>query len=277
MKFKFLILGFFLPLFLYLSLYTWNWRTGHLDKITSNTGMEFVGWILAPGKWVSYQVQSLWEQYIALVEVKKENNRLKEDIAELKLKIMKIEKKAAEADRLRQLLKFSPPEQWSCQGVRVISRKFGLNAILDTVLINQGSSHGISKNMPAITPEGVIGRVLRVSPHYSTLLLITDPNSHIPVLGKKSRTMGILTGKGSDSQLQVNYIPQNVPLAQNEILLTSGLAQIFPKGLPVARITKIKQSELSLFKIVQAEPLVNPKNIEELLLLQEKPKRNHPK
>ncbi len=270
LKSKLLVLGFLLPLFVYLSLYTWNWRTGYLDRFAANTGLEIVGWILAPGKWLHSKAELSWQRYVALTGVREENERLQQELERLQLRVMRLESRAEEAERLRRLLSFSPPSDWSCQGARIIGQKLGPNALLQTLLINKGQQHQIDKHMPVLTSKGVVGRVLKVSPHFSSLLLLTDPNSRIPVLAKETRTKGILQGRGPGSSLSLKYVGQNAPLHTGEILVTSGMGNVFPKGLPVARITSIEHSSLYLFQAVKAEPLVDFNYLEEVLLLHNK-------
>jgi rod shape-determining protein MreC len=256
-----------LALFFYLGLFTWNLRTGVLDRLAGNTGLEFVGWVLKPGVWTYDQCVRLWERYIYLVGVEEENERLQERIQGMTLELSRYEEYAAETIRLRRLLKFSPPQMWTMEGARIISQKMGPGAVLKTVLLDKGWFSGVKVNTPVAVPEGVVGRVLKTSPSSATALLLTDPNSKIPVLGQVSRTTGILTGRGSGRAMALNYVPLNDPLDVDETLITSGLAGIFPKGMPVARITSIERSKISLFQTVQAEPLVSLKDIEEVLLL----------
>ena len=267
MRARSFVIAILLPLFLYLSLYTWNWRTGHLDRLATNTGMEFVGWVLVPGEWVHARLRHYWNSYINLLEVRQENRYLRQRLEELQLTRMKLERQAAEARRLKRLLKFSSPEGWSQFGAKVIAHKMGPHAVAETIFVDKGSTDEVRKDMPVLTPEGIIGRVYRVSNSFASVLLLTDPNSRIPVLGRKSRTNGILKGQGPDSALEVMYVPQNAALYDHELLVTSGLSDIFPKGLPVARIQSITHSETSLFQNVQAEPLVTIRFLEEVLLI----------
>jgi len=256
-----------LALFLYLSLYTWNLRTGSLDRLAGHTGLEFVGLMLRPGTWAADRVAGFWGRYIYLVGVRQENDELKKDKERISLEAARYKEEAIEVGRLRELLAFSPPASWTMEGARVIAHRLGPNAALNTVLADKGTMAGFAVNAPVVTPAGVAGRVLRAGMHVSTVLLLTDPNSKIPVRGQAHRTTGILTGQGPGEMLQVGYVPLNAPLDQGEILLTSGLAGIFPKGLPIARVTKIERSDISLFQTVWAEPLVNIKDLEEVLLL----------
>lgn len=266
---RIIILALLLPVFLYLSLYTWNWKTGHLDLVADYTGLEFTGWVLAPGKWLQDQVQSFWSRYIDLRQVQEENEKLLNELSGLKIRLNQLESQAAEAKRLRTLLKLPAIPDWEYEAARIIAHRIGPNSILRTFMINKGSQQGVQQDMPVITPDGVVGRVFRLSPNYATVLLLTDPNSHIPVLSKTSRKNAIIKGQGADKPLQVKYIARNAPLFSRETLLTSGLAGIFPKGLPIAKIESIALSELSLFQQVAAAPLVDLMNLEEVLLLKQ--------
>ena len=142
---------------------------------------------------------------------------------------------------------------------------------LDTLSVDKGVSAGVEDDMPVVSLDGVVGRVLRTGAATSTILLLTDANSRIAVLGEQHRSPGMLSGQGDDKQLLLRYINQNAPIEPNELLLSSGLSGIFPKGLPVARVTRIRRSDISLFLTVLAEPLVDMSRLEEVLLLKRQP------
>lgn len=267
-KLRHIALVFLLPLFVYMSIYTWNWRTGHLDRLARYTGLEIVGSVLAPGKWVHRQTLSLWDSYVDLQNVQEINSVLEKEIEDLKLENMRLQEQARSAVRLRKLMEFEPPPDWESQGADIIGSRVGPNAVLQTVIINKGRRHGIGKDTPVLTQDGVVGRVHQVSPHFSTILLLTDPNSSIPVRGRVTRTNGVLCGLGTRQNLQVKHVPQNSPLREGEVLVTSGLAGLFPEGLPIAQVTQVNVSDLSLFKSVQARPLVNVERLEEVLAIQ---------
>lgn len=259
-----------------MSLYTWNARTGVLDGLASRSGLEFVGWVIKPGRWVADQITATWNRYLYLINLRQENDQLRERLDTLTLELASKRELATEALRLRTLLDFPSPPGWTYSGARVIAQRMGPNAALETIVIDKGSLANAVVNTPAITPDGVVGRVLRNGLTASNVLLLTDQNSKIPVLGINHRSTGILTGGGADNPMEVRYVPLNAPIDEGEILLTSGLAEIYPKGLPVARVTSIERSEISLFLTVRAEPLVNLRDLEEVLLLHAQPAQSPP-
>jgi len=258
----------------YLGLYTWNWRTGFWDRLASKTGLEFVGWVLYPGEAVSRRVTDFWNRYVYLVGVRQENEDLRDETRRLNLEIIELRKEAAQARRLRDLLGFRSPESWTSEGATVIAHRMGPNAGLETVIVDKGSSDGFDVDTPVITPEGAVGRVFKVSPNFSDVLLLTDPNSRISVIGQQTRVNGILAGQGPGVLLQVLYVPINDSVEQGELLVTSGLGGVFPKGVPVARVVSIERSSISLFQTVLADPLVNFKDLEEVLLIRKQEPEN---
>lgn len=242
-----------------------------LDSLAANTGLEFVSWVLRPGKWIADKSTGLWRDYFHLVEVQQDNRRLEAQVDKLSLDLSALREEAAEAGRLRRLLDYSPPRQWTVQGARVIAHRLGPAGALDTVLVDKGSLDQVTVNVPVATPLGVAGRVLRVAMQAATVLLVTDPNSKIPVVSRTHRTTGILAGQGQGEDLEVLYVPLNAPLDVGEVLVTSGLAGIFPKGLPAAEVTGIERSDISLFLTVRARPLVDYNSLEEVLLFRRLP------
>lgn len=229
--------------------------------------MEFARWVLAPGKWVQGQVASFWTRYLYFVGIRQQNDQLLQELAAAKGELSRLRENASEVERLHRLLSMTPPGDWTRQGARVISHRLGPNAALETFLIDKGSASGVTTNTPVVSPEGVVGRVLRYSPSAATVLLITDPNSRIPVLSQANRTQGILKGEGPGHELILEYVPQGTPIEEGEILVTSGLEEIFPKGVPVARVTSVGRYGASLFQLIHAAPLFDPLRLEEVALL----------
>lgn len=235
--------------------------------MSTYTGLEIVGWTLLPGKWLKVKAGDFWTNYVYLVDARRENETLHQRLELMASTLARSKEEAAEVRRLRALLSFSPPPAWTRIGARVVAFHLGPHAALETLVVDKGEAAGIGLNTPVSTPKGVMGRILRTGPYFSTVLLITDLNSKFGVIGQKNRTPGVISGKGIDNPLEVLYVPLNSPIEKEEILITSGLDGIFPKGLPVAQVTQIDRSESSLFLVVKAKPLIDVKKVEEVMLL----------
>jgi rod shape-determining protein MreC len=235
--------------------------------LASHTGLEFARWILTPGKWVYDQTTSFWTRYLYFVDIRRENDLLHQELDADRQELAGLRENATEVVRLRRLLSMTPPREWTRQGARIISQRLGPNAALETLLIDKGGASGVVINTPVAVPEGIVGRVLRLSPSAATVLLVTDPNSRIPVISQTNRIQGILKGEGPNRYLAMEYVPQGASVEEGEILVTSGLEEIFPKGMPVAKVTHVGRSGSSLFQVIDAAPLFTPRQLEEVALL----------
>ncbi len=258
-------------LFVYLSMYTWNLRTGHLDALSSYTGLDVSSFILRPGLWVSDKVTGFWDRYVFLMGLKQQNDELLDENSDLKREIMLLSSRSRSAERLEELLHFSPPEKWEFSGARVIAQRMGPAGMLDTVAVDKGSAFGVDADMPVVSLDGIVGRILNTGFVTSSVLLLTDSNSRIAVIGESNRSPGMLSGKGYGEMLELRYVNLNAVIEPGELLLSSGLSGIYPKGLPVARVSKVQRSDISLFLTILAEPLVDVAGLEEVLLLKRAP------
>jgi rod shape-determining protein MreC len=144
----------------------------------------------------------------------------------------------------------------------------GPNAILDSIVINRGYATGGRPGTPLATHLGLVGRVLKASAHSAIVLLLTDPGSRIAVLSQNERASGILAGMGPSEALEVLFVQRDVSLSPGELLFTSGMDGKFPKGIPVARVLSAAPSDYTQFLAVRAEPLVDLRHLEEVLLLE---------
>jgi rod shape-determining protein MreC len=258
---------FLAGLFLYLTLYTWNLRTGYLDSFSTYIGLDVASWVLSPGKWAAEESVGFWRRYVSLIGLKEENEQLAAEVQRLSLENLALKDRALATNRLERLLAFTPPQEWAREGARVVAHRMGPAGALETLLVDKGSAHGVSVDTPVMGIAGVVGRILRVGLAASTVLLLNDPNSKVAVIGEKNRSSGILAGQGPGRPLAVKYVNRSAPIEPGELLATSGLGGIFPKGLPLARVSLVERSEVSLFLTVEAEPLVDPAELEEVLLL----------
>lgn len=255
-------------LFLYLGTYTWNQRTGFLDKLATQVGLESVGAVLKPVVLLRTTVEEFWDKYFDLVAVREENERLKTDIIAIQAQIVQAGEDRAEVQRLRRLLSMPPDEQWRGVGARVLAGRMGPNSVLETVTINRGYLTGGLPGAPLATEMGLVGRVLRASATTATALLLTDPGSRIAVLSQNTRAPGVLTGRGARHPLEMRFVARNSEVEEGELLVTSGLDGMYPKGIPVARVVSVAPSDYSQFMAVLASPLVDVERLEEVLLLE---------
>ena len=258
----------FILLFLYLGLFTWNQRTGLLDALSVNLGLEATGAVLKPAVWLYDQAHGFYARYIDLVGVREENDALKAQVERMRSELGTLAESQAELRRLRALLSLPDADVWKPIGARVIAGRIGPNAVLESVTISRGYLSGGAPGTPVITNVGVVGRVLRASANTATVLLLTDPGSRIAVLSRETRTPGILAGRSTRLPMEMRFVTRNYTVHPGEILVTSGLDGAYSKNLPVARVISVAPSDFSQFQNILAEPLVDVERLEEVLLLE---------
>ena len=255
-------------LILFLSMYTWNKNTHVLDDFSTDVGLELTGGVITPIRYVQDKVTAVWKRYVYLVDVNEKNAQLEARVRDLEARLLAHKEDMAELARLRELLQLPIDESWTPVGARVLAGHLGPNSLLDSITINRGYATGARPGTPIVTHKGLIGRVLRASPHTATALLLTNPGSRIAIFTQESRTAGILTGEGTNKNLAVRYMQRDTQAKPGEILITSGLDGKYPKGIPVARVISVAPSNYTEFMTIYAEPLVDMQHIEEVMLLE---------
>lgn len=257
-----------IALILFLGIYSWNRRTRVLDDLAANLGLEISAYVLRPMRSAQDFLGDLWTRYFDLVDVRGENERLKARVEELEARLLGSGEDLAELRRLRALVQLPVDVRWHPIAARVLAGKLGPNGVLDSITISRGYATGARPGTPLVTQLGLVGRILRSSAHASTALLITDPGSNIAVFGQESRAAGILKGCGMGRPMEVDFVQLDAGMKTGELLITSGLDNKYPKGLPVGRVTSIAPSDYTQFMAVEVEPLVNLRHLEEVLLLE---------
>jgi rod shape-determining protein MreC len=208
----------------------------------------------------TYGVLYVWDSYIALIGVHKENQSLKHQIDDLQMQLQQNHEDVLELQRLNGLLSFPVTNVGKTVVARVIGRD---PARSQTVTIDKGAAHGVKPDSAVITPAGVVGRVIHTSNFFSIVQLVVDSQSAVGVMLESTRRQGIVRGTGG-RDLDLDYIDDDNDLKQGDIFLTSGLDRIYPKGLPLGVILSIGPRR-GLLKTVQIRPSADLGRLEEVI------------
>ncbi len=214
--------------------------------------------------------QHLWQNYVWLHGAREENTRLKEAVQQLSLRARALAEAQEENARLRRMLNLAPGLPERGIAAHVVGRV--PNYLANMLYVDRGSSSGIRADSPVLTGDGVVGRVILTSPHNSQVQLITNPDASVGVMIYRTRTPGVLRGSG-DPLLSLNYIGNTEQVEPGDVVLSSGLDGIYPKGLPVGKVVESYKGK-SVFRVIQVAPTADFARIEEVLILppQAKPK-----
>ena len=237
---------------------------------TWNPAEQFIIEITAPfQKLIKQTVNSteeFWLNYFHLINVRHENRKLKSELLALKMANSRYRELLATQERLEELLRFKRTLNLPVIPAQVI----GLDPTgwFKSIIIDKGKGAGLSLDMPVVNAFGVVGRVVSVSPNYAKVLLIIDQNSAINCLVQRSRDRGMLKGLMSEV-CKLDYVVKSNDVAVGDILVTSGLGGVFPKGLSVGQVINVKEMPGELFKDIAVMPAVDFSKLEEVLVVLE--------
>ncbi len=212
------------------------------------------------------------------------NAMLTRDVARLRLVAADAETLESEVARLRELLAFSPQTPCRWVAAPIISRG-GTSAVWQQFRLGKGLRHGVRIGDPVVVPDGIVGRIIDVSPHTSDVMLVSDPNSRVACELETSgegigAVRGILYGGGASptadakltllyvvDPLRLRYLVREFEPAPRTRVVTSGLGQTFPKGLTVGYLleSRIEPNELS--READVMPAVDLPSLEEVFIL----------
>ncbi len=210
------------------------------------------------------RLSNLWSGYVALQDVRHENASLRRELELLRGQNTALREAAASAKRLETLLVFKDRSAFESIAARVIAR----NATnwYRAVVLDKGDRDGVKLEMGVVTSSGVVGRVVKTTPHTAIVLLITDPNNAVTGLIQRTRDEGLVEGTPK-GQSRMKYIPLLSQVQEGDAVVTSGLTGGFPRGLAVGVITRIIKSEGELFQTADVVPEVDFSKLDEVLVI----------
>jgi len=166
--------------------------------------------------------------------LRQENEKLRQDLAQLEERVYLLQEQEMENQRLRELLNYKEAKSnnYSLALARVIGRD--PSNWYKTIIIDQGLNQGIRVNMPVITHQGLVGTVIGVSANTSEVLLILDGEGAVGARIFETRvTPGVIIGNGYSETLTMVHLPHNAEVEEGQTVVTSGLGRLYPKGIRI--------------------------------------------
>ncbi len=208
-------------------------------------------------------IGTLWDDYINLRYVKRENDKLKNEIEILRSRSFQYQEALIANERLHRLLEFKESIPIKTLSAKVIGKD--PTGWFKTIFLDRGERDGIKRDMGVISAAGVVGQVIRTAPNFSQVLLIIDPNSAIATMVQRIRAEGI--GEGRGNHLYLKYITNLADVQVGDAVVTSSLDGIYPKGLLIGSVGRVEKKEASLFQDIEVTPAVDFSAIEEVLIV----------
>ena len=236
------------------------YENGFLRKLVLETSAPLDHFFRTPIK----AVHQVWQRYIFLVGLGDENRRLKKENDQLTSQVVQYREAYFENLRLQKLLGLRNALNCATVPARVIGSD--QKSVLKAILIDRGTVHGLRKDLPVMTDRGVVGRIIETSWHVSRVLLMTDTNSNIDALIQSNRVQGILQGADATGCV-LKYVAKTEDVKIGDIVLSSGLAPAFPKGLLLGVITRVDKNDSGLFQRIEVAPAIDFSKLEEVLVI----------
>ncbi|MHB8154965.1 MAG: rod shape-determining protein MreC [Candidatus Omnitrophota bacterium] len=190
--------------------------------------------------------------------------RLQSDVDLLRWRLFNLREVAQENARLKNLFNFKQKSPLHLVAARVIGR--AIDSWSSSVVIDKGRYNGIKPGMAVISPQGLVGSITESMDNTSKVLLINDPNQGIYCIVQRSRQEGLVSGT-LGSNLIMRYLPDEAQIIVGDIIITSELSQIYPKGLLLGQVVNIGREFSGLNRYALVKPIVDLSSIEEVLVI----------
>jgi len=207
-----------------------------------------------------------------LNQILAENKRLKEELSKLNSDKITIEEIKSENTKLKELLGLKDQIKLSAsyEIARVVQRS--QEAWLNYFIIDKGEKNGVKKNMVVINNQGLIGYIIDTGTNWAKVITVLDPDFSASAMVVRTREIGVVRGSVnllSKRLCELRYISKDSKVKLNDIVITSGMGEIFPKGIAIGKVVQIKNDKFELTKNIVIEPLVDIENVEYVMVLKQ--------
>lgn len=264
-KWRFQVITVFILIFLVLLTFTFYHREGESGIIHEVQGYveQGIDFLSRPFIIAFNGIKNGLNFFRNLRNLERENRELKERLDYLRIKVREFSEIEAENRRLRRLLDFQKRSNLKLIPARVSG--FSPRDEEAVMLIDKGSEDGIGKGQAVISPDGLVGKINRVQRKFSLVQLIIDSKSQVGVRLVRSRELGIL--KSTEEGLRIKLLSIEADVRVGDEVVTSGLGGVYPKGLYVGKVSKMKEDPNSVEKKVWIESSVPFDTLEEVFVV----------
>jgi rod shape-determining protein MreC len=207
-------------------------------------------------------MRTSWGDYVALQEVRGENDRLRAEVGRLEVRLQQERALAQRARSLEEILELRKNVELSTVAATVIAG--GASPDFRTITIDKGTAEGLRPDMAVIAPGGVVGRIVTPSGRASKVQLLIDRNAAAGALVERSRAHGVVEGTGGG--LRMNYVSGTADVKVGDAVVTSGIDGIYPKGLVIGQIESLERGSGDFGAIV-VRPVVDFSSVEAVLVV----------
>ena len=207
-------------------------------------------------------VRTSWDDYLALQSVRSDNEQLRREVAQLQVALQQQRALAQQSRTLVDLLKLREGTKLDTVAAGVIAGSASPD--FRTLTIDKGSADGLRPDMAVIAPAGVVGRIITPSARAAKVQLLIDRNAAAGAIVERSRAQGVVEGTGGS--LQLNYVSGTADVKSGDVVSTSGIDGIYPKGFVIGQIESVERVA-GAFGAIVIRPAVDFSSIEAVLVV----------
>ncbi len=200
---------------------------------------------------------------LSFIYLKQDNDKLNKELSNLAYQNNRLAEEEKENERLKRLLDYKKKVNFKTGMAKVVGRD--ISNFFGILTVDLGERDGVVRDMPVITPDGVVGKIIEVYPEYSLVMLLTDYKSGISGVIQKTRIVGAINGAGN-GLCKMKYLSINEEVKAGDLLVTSGDGK-FPKGLLIGQVSGLKPAADSMSLDINVIPAVNVLKLEEVLIV----------
>ena len=240
-------------------------KTNAIDRtlLQASAPIQYVATQLALG------VSGIWQEYMYLVDVKRDNERLRGDNARLREANFQLQAAGAENRLLRRLLQLRDEVKGTLLSAQVIGKEINPYFRVIRLSLDRGDRDRVHDGMPVLTADGLVGQVRRAWGRHSDVLLLADKTSAIDVVVQRTGARGMLKGTGSDEHYicRIEHLSREDDVKVGDLVVTSGLGQRFPASILVGRVKDLKKKDFGLYQDASVIPAVNFSRLQEVMIM----------
>ena len=210
--------------------------------------------------------RDIWQHYFYLVTIARVNQVLLQELGQAVEDQNQWHETELANVRLRDLIDFQRNISERVVAAEVIGKD--PSAWFNTVIIDKGEADGLTRGLPVVIAQGIVGQVIEVSTHYSKVMLIVDSNSAVDSLVQRTRARGVIKGE-STVQCRLDYVLRKNDVRIGDTIVSSGLDGVYPKGLRIGLVSQVIEHDADIFHEVIITPFVDFEKLEEVLVILE--------
>jgi rod shape-determining protein MreC len=209
-------------------------------------------------------VREAWDRYVALLDLRAENEALRAQISALREENLQYREALVASGRLQRIAEMRDEFDTPMLPMEVIGQD--VSPWFRSVLLDRGRDHGVRAGMPVITDAGVVGLVTATSEHAGRTMLLLDRQSAIDGIVQRSRARGIVRGRGTD-RLEFEFVVSGEDVEVGDVVISSGLGGVYPKGLRIGEVVEVLASEYGLTHKALLRPAVDFGRLEQVFVV----------